>query len=680
MELVYPKLLWLLSLLIIPVLIHLFHFRRYKTLFFSSLKFIKFIEQENKSTKKLKNLLILFARLLALTSIILAFAQPIIQKGKLKHSAGKNVLAIYIDNSFSMSAKGSEGELISEARELARRLLKNTPLETAILLATNKLDGIEQRLISKIEALDYLDKIELTPINRNLEDVINWQRTFLDKENLEQQKLANRQYVLLSDFQNSTFIMNKIAEDKIHFYNPIQLFPQDRSNIYIDSVWFSSPIHKKGEANELFIQIKNDAEEATTNLELELEIGKKQRTSFIDIDAGKKSIISFQITDQENGQKNGKVGINDKQLYWDDDFYFSYQVADYSNTLIINGEAASENVTKVFNIEPFFKTQSTKDVEFTKDKLNQCDFVILNGLNSISSGMDEDLVEFNKMGGSIFIFPGNNIDFSEYRHFFKALNLPELGPFVSTGLKIDQINFKDPFFKGVFEKENKNLNLPSVTKSYSSRNLKQETAFPLISFRNGAPLLLKSKENAYLFLSSLNTDFGNFIGNALFPTILLRAGELSTQNYPLFALIGEENRIAVLDPILNDQALKLIGNNSEFIPIIQKIGNQNFISISGMEAIEKLKAGNFSIQTDDEIGLLALNYSRQESELDYKNEKEILDAFKNKGISNCQYEKIENGQSSANIEVDKPYEYWKLFLVLGLFFITSEIALLRFMK
>jgi len=680
MELVHPKLLWLLSLLAIPILIHLFHFRRHKTLFFSSLKFIKFIEQENKSTKKLKNLLILFARLLALTAIILAFAQPIIEKGNLKHSAGKNVLAIYIDNSFSMSAKGSEGELLSEARELARRMLKNTPLETSILLATNKLDGIEQRLISKIEALDYLDKIELTPINRNLEDVINWQRAFLDKENLEQQKLANRQYVLLSDFQNSTFVTNKIAEDKIHFYHPIQLLPQDRSNIYIDSVWFSSPIHKKGEANELFIQIKNDAEEATTNLELELEIGKKQRTSFIDIDAEKKSIISFQITDEENGQKNGKVSINDKQLYWDDDFYFSYRVADYSNTLIINGEAASENVAKVFNIEAFFKTQSIKDVEFTKDKLKQCDFVILNGLNSISSGIDEDLVEFNKMGGSIFIFPGNNIDYSEYRHFLKALNLPELGTSISTGLKIDQINFKDPFFRGVFEKENKNLNLPSVTKSYSSKNLKQETAFPLISFRNGAPLLLKSKENAYLFLSSLNTDFGNFIGNALFPTILLRAGELSTQNYPLFALIGEENRIAVLDPIVNGQTLKLIGNNSEFIPIIQKIGNQNFISISGMEAIEKLKSGNFSIQTEDEIGLLALNYGRQESELDYKNEKEILDAFKNKGISNCQYEKIENGQSLSNIEVDKPYEYWKLFLVLGLFFITIEIALLRFMK
>ena len=96
MEFLYPSLLWLLFLLLIPILIHLFHFRRHKTLFFPSLKFIKFIEQENKSTKKLKDLLILFSRLLALSAIIIAFAQPIIEKGGISHSSGKNVLAIYI--------------------------------------------------------------------------------------------------------------------------------------------------------------------------------------------------------------------------------------------------------------------------------------------------------------------------------------------------------------------------------------------------------------------------------------------------------------------------------------------------------------------------------------------------------------------------------------------------------
>ena len=680
MEFLYPSLLWLLSLLIIPVLIHLFHFRRHKTLFFPSLKFIKFIEQEKKSSKKLKDLLILFSRLLALSAIIIAFAQPIIEKGGLSHSNGKNVLSIYIDNSFSMSAKGTEGELLSEAREMVRRILKNTPLETSILLTTNKLDGIEQRLISKMDALDYLDKIEFTPINRNLEDIINWQRSFLDKENEENEKLGSRQYLLFSDFQESSFSMEQVKGDQTNYYYPIQLIPQDPSNIYIDSLWFESPVHKKGERNTLSIQIKNQAKTDATNLELNLEIGSQKRTSFLDIKAGEKKIIDFQITEQINGQKFGKVSVNDKQLYWDDDFYFSYNVASYSNVLILNGDAASENVAKAFAVEPFFKTTIIRDLGFTKDKLNQCDFIILNGLNEISSGIQEDLIEFNEMGGSIFILPGNKIIKSSYSNFLAKLNLPQLGEISSAGVKIDQINFKDPFFKGVFEKENKNLNLPSILKSYSSLNFKQETSFPLITFRNGYPLLVRTKENAYLFFSSLSEDFGNFTGNALFPSVLLRSGELSTKNYPLFSIIGNDNRIAILNSLSNEIPLKLIGNKNEFIPIIQKIGNQNFISISGMEAIEKLKAGNYSIFTDEEIGKLALNYNRIESLVNYKNKNQILDAFKTKEIKNCEYNSIKNGQSITAIKVDKPHEYWKLFLFLCLLFIITEIALIKFLK
>ena len=59
MRFVYPEFLWALSLLIVPVIIHLFSFRRYKTLYFSSLQFIQHVERQNKSTQKLKNLLIL---------------------------------------------------------------------------------------------------------------------------------------------------------------------------------------------------------------------------------------------------------------------------------------------------------------------------------------------------------------------------------------------------------------------------------------------------------------------------------------------------------------------------------------------------------------------------------------------------------------------------------------------
>ena len=135
MEFLYPNALWFLFLLAIPIIIHLFHFRRHKTLYFSSLKFIQFVEQENKSAKKLRNLLVLIARLLALIFLILAFAQPSFTDSKAENSVGKNVVAIYIDNSFSMSAKGTEGELLSEAREMARRIINNAPLETGFLFS-----------------------------------------------------------------------------------------------------------------------------------------------------------------------------------------------------------------------------------------------------------------------------------------------------------------------------------------------------------------------------------------------------------------------------------------------------------------------------------------------------------------------------------------------------------------
>ena len=118
MKFVYPEFLWAFGVLIIPIIIHLFNFRKYKVLYFSSLKFIQFVDQQTRSTQKLKHLLVLIARILAFSFLVIAFAQPFIPAAKDNSKGGKPVIAIYIDNSFSMSMKGKEGELISEAREM----------------------------------------------------------------------------------------------------------------------------------------------------------------------------------------------------------------------------------------------------------------------------------------------------------------------------------------------------------------------------------------------------------------------------------------------------------------------------------------------------------------------------------------------------------------------------------
>ncbi|MCF8416015.1 MAG: BatA domain-containing protein [Crocinitomicaceae bacterium] len=114
MKFVHPEFLWAFAVLAIPVIIHLFNFRKYKVLYFPSLSFLKFVDQQTRSTQKLKHYLVLALRLLAFSLLIFAFAQPFIP-AESSTKGGKPVIALYLDNSFSMTAKGTEGELISEA-------------------------------------------------------------------------------------------------------------------------------------------------------------------------------------------------------------------------------------------------------------------------------------------------------------------------------------------------------------------------------------------------------------------------------------------------------------------------------------------------------------------------------------------------------------------------------------
>ena len=76
MEFLYPNMFYALFALIIPVVIHLFNFRRHKTVYFSNTAVLRTIERETSKTKKLKHLMVLIARMLFIAALVTAFAFP----------------------------------------------------------------------------------------------------------------------------------------------------------------------------------------------------------------------------------------------------------------------------------------------------------------------------------------------------------------------------------------------------------------------------------------------------------------------------------------------------------------------------------------------------------------------------------------------------------------------------
>lgn len=126
-----PEILYALFLLIIPILIHLFQLRRFRKTEFTNVKFLKEVTLQTRKSSQLKKWLILFSRLLALTALILAFAQPYIPA---KTNFQEKELVIYLDNSFSMQAKGAHGELLKTA---VQQLVENSDIPENVNWFTN---------------------------------------------------------------------------------------------------------------------------------------------------------------------------------------------------------------------------------------------------------------------------------------------------------------------------------------------------------------------------------------------------------------------------------------------------------------------------------------------------------------------------------------------------------------
>ena len=215
MKFLYPEFLWALLLLAIPIIIHLFNFKRYKTLFFSSLSFIKHIDQQTKSTQKLKHILVLLSRLLAFAFLILAFAQPYFSDNEEKQKVKTNLACIYIDNSYSMQSRGTDGELLSEAREKVKELVTNASIDTRFLIVTNEMSGREERILNKMEAFEKIDNIGYSPLSRSVNDIIAWQKDKVDKKQVEENvtySAKNRNYSVtfkslqLHSSEKTTFI------------------------------------------------------------------------------------------------------------------------------------------------------------------------------------------------------------------------------------------------------------------------------------------------------------------------------------------------------------------------------------------------------------------------------------------------------------------------------------------
>ncbi|WP_231424888.1 BatA and WFA domain-containing protein [Pedobacter sp. Leaf250] len=671
MNFLYPGFLFALLSVAIPVIIHLFNFRRFKKVYFSNVRLLKEVEQQNSSKEKLKNLLILLSRILAIIFLVLAFAQPYIPLSEQKNKFVNNAISIYVDNSYSMEAINKDGNLLDEAKRRAKELIKGFGINDRFQLLTNNFEGKHQRLVNVDEFLKALEDVKISPANRNLQQILNRQGNVLTGS-------ANKYSFIISDFQKNIATGKKLETKSDIQYAFLKLNATTLPNVAVDSVWVLSPNHQPGANEKLVVQLKNYSDEEAKNIPLKLSINNQQKgLGSITIPAGKTRKDTLNFSGLKAGWQKGIITIKDFPVTFDDTLSFSFKVDKNLSVLSINGANAGNYFKALFAADNYYNLAENSESNINYSGFANFGLIVLNGLKNPSSGLAQQLKNYLNAGGAVVIFPDLDADIQAYNAFLNGLSLPSIQSLTKTETKVDQIDLQNPIFKTVFEEIPKNLDLPTVNRYFSfvennSSNKENILALPgkkLFFAKYGV-----GNGTAYLSATGLNTVDGNLARHPVFVPLMYRLALNAGNETALYYHLGNDNALASKKINLGkNQTLKLTAKNFEAIPEIRQADGKTLIYVA-----DQIKnAGFYNLYLADSLlAIYAFNNSRAESDMHYLSIAELDNLA---GKSNLKIFDTDKDAVKLTAGANKIGQtLWKLCLILSLIFIAAEILLIRF--
>jgi len=644
MQFKHPELLYALFLLLIPIIVHLFQLRKFQKEAFTNVAFLKKVTLQTRKSSQLKKWLTLLTRLLLLAGIIIAFAQP--YTSLTNDFKTKKETVIYLDNSFSMQAKGAHGELLKRA---IQDIISVVPEGEEISLVTNT----ETYKNTTVKAI----KNDLLTMDYS-SNQLSYDAALLKSKKLFS-KTSNtlKNIVFISDFQekNREF---QIENDSLINYNIVKLNPVNINNVFIDSLYIS----KTTPTNlELQVILKNTGA-SVDNVPVSLFDDSKLIAKTSVTINNREASTSFSLP--ANKAINGTITINDANLQFDNQLFFSINEATKINVLSIN--ATDDNFLNRIYTSSEFNYTSTKLEQLNYNIIDTQNLIVLNELNSIPSSLISVLSSFTNNGGYVLIIPSAKANIQTYNNLLINYGTSSFSDIINSEKRITTINYSHPLYSiGVFEKQISNFQYPKVNSFYK---LNSNNMSPVLQFEDGLTFLSQNA-NMFVFSSALNQENSNFKNSPLIVPTLYNIGELSLKTPELYYTIGKENTFDVAVDLQQDHILTLVNEVSNIIPKQQYFNNKIVITTAQTPDI----ANTYSINNKNEpIKYVSYNYNNEESNLSYQ---DLTFNKSNVIISDSISDTFEALKSNSKVN-----ELWKWFVIFALLFLIIEMLILKYLK
>jgi len=544
------------------------------------------------STKiKLKELLLLFLKMLIIALVALALSKPLAKFSSWHWAEERRNVALIMDNSYSMNY--GEFTPLDKSKQAALALLNSLKKGDRMLLLTGS------------PAEDATLSVDFNDLKKRIENVgIYHRETFL--HNLLQQAQASlstfppatREIYILSDLQE----LNWEGEEQDFGDSPLGTSPAGEEYPIIlgdmgqEDCWNmaikEARIKSMGGEVEFSINVENfSSKEVPAHILLYESQRQLQDHSFILPAYTREKIILKQI--YEPGIHSGTIVLEDDPLKEDNIWYYCLDTLPAISVLLVNGSPSplpyidevfyliaalnphrDKNfyiqVEEVRNWPP--KPVTSRRGQRTDKDLKSYSVIIWANVNLKRAGKNDltKLKDFFKSGGSLVIFAGNNVDVDTYKKLLYSRDkiLPGEPLFLwgneenkEEPFHLSRIDYRKPLFETFRNPAYGDLTQVEFYKCLAVRE--DPGARALANFSCGYPALLEKdylEGKVFLFTSTCDTDWTDFPLHTTYLPFLHRLietmRESKEEEKSYFA--GDTVKIALREEVLSSQNYKIL--------------------------------------------------------------------------------------------------------------------------
>lgn len=701
MEFLNPLALAALAAAVIPLVIHLFNFRRPKRVDFSTLAFVKELQKTTMQRVRIKQWLLLLLRMLAIAFLVLAFARPTLT-GDLVGTIGgqaRSSVALVVDNSLSMTLRDGGGEYLRQAKDIASGLVSALQAGDEIFVVETASDRNAHTgsFSNKGAALESIEEIETRMGAATLPEAVGRAARLLDDASH-----LNREIYLISDMQRTALVDTTggdVADDLRIYVLPIG--DRTYTNVAVTDVSVESRIIEVGQPVRIAATLVNYGTDPLEGYVASVFLdGERLAQATADLAPGVPTSVTFTATPQNRGWLSGVVQIEDDAFTFDNERHFTINVPERRRILLVRGDGQEVDYIQLALSPDLARGRVAFDVTTIPETglaaagLGEYDAVVLIGPSSLSSGEISSLSRFVEAGGGLLFTPSAGASATEYNVLLNQLGAGEFRGFsgeLGSAQRIasfDQVDLEHPLFEGVFTRpelrEERRIESAEI---YHAMNYTPDAGSEqtLIRLSNGFPFLQEIRHGrgiAFLLSVAPNTQWSDLPVRGLFIPLVYRSmyylsASESIAGEQLVAAEDAEIRIA---GISESEQLRLIApDGSEYVPEQRTLFGALLLSIEGHAVV---RPGIYEVRSGETlIRRVAFSMDASESDLSAFGHREARDRLQDVLDHNVQLIDAGGERPEDVLEAISAQrtglELWNVFLLLALLTLVAEMLVAK---